>query len=105
MSKQIKFEARQRVAQILAAALELAPKVGYQKLTRDAVAERLGVSSSLIPAHMGTMAEFRRALMREAVRVECLPVIAQGLAARDRQALKAPPELRARAINSLRGIA
>jgi AcrR family transcriptional regulator len=99
--KQVKLEARQRVAQILAAALELAPAVGYQKLTRDAVAARLGVSPSLIPAHMGTMAEFRRALMREAVRVGCLPVIAQGLAARDRHAQKAPPELRARALQSL----
>lgn len=101
MSKQIKLEARQRVAQILAAALELAPKVGYQKLTREAVAQHLGIPSSLIPYHMGTMAEFRRSIMREAVRVECLPVIAQGIAANDRHALKAEPELRARALQSL----
>ena len=99
--KQVKLEARQRVAQILAAALELAPKVGYQKLTREAIAQHLGIPSSLIPYHMGTMPAFRRQIMREAVRVECLPVIAQGLAARDSQALKAPPELRARALQSL----
>ena len=99
--KQIKLEARARVAQILAAALELSQRVGYQKLTRDAVAEKLGVSSSLIPAHMGTMAEFRRDIMREAVRVECLPVIAQGIVARDPRAMKAPAELRARALQSL----
>lgn len=98
---QVKLEARQRVAQILAAALELAPKTGYQKLTREAVAQRLGIPSSLIPYHMGTMAEFRRQIMREAVRVECLPVIAQGIAAGDRHALKASPELRARALQSL----
>jgi len=101
MKPQIKLEARQRVAQILAAALELAPKVGYQKLTRDAVAKRLGVAPSLVPAHMGTMAEFRRQIMREAVRVGSLPVIAQGLVARDRHALKASPELRARALQYL----
>lgn len=99
--KQIKLEARARVAQILAAALELAPSVGYQRLTRDAVAAKLGVSASLIPAHMGTMAEFRRHIMREAVRVGCLPVIAQGLAVRDPRALKASPELRARALQSI----
>lgn len=98
---QVKLEARQRIAQILAAALELAPKVGYQKLTREAVAQRLGIPPSLIPYHMGTMAEFRRQVMREAVRVECLPVIAQGIAASDRHALKASPELRARALQSL----
>ena len=101
MSKQTKLDARTRVAQILAAALELAPKVGYQKLTREAVALHLGIPSSLVPYHMGTMAEFRRQIMREALRVECLPVIAQGLAARDRHALKAEPELRARALQSL----
>lgn len=101
MKPQVKLEARQRVAQILAAALELAPRVGYAKLTRDDVAKRIGVPASLIPYHMGTMSEFRRAVMREAVRVECLPVIAQGLAARDRHALKAAPELRARALQSL----
>ncbi len=102
MSKpQVKLEARQRVAQILAAALELAPRVGYQRLTRDAVADRLSIPSSLIPYHMGTMAEFRRKVMREAVRVECLAVIAQGIAACDRYALKAPAELRARALQSL----
>lgn len=101
MSKQTKLDARTRVAQILAAALELAPAVGYQKLTREAVAQRLGIPSSLIPYHMGTMAEFRRQIMREAVRVGCLPVIAQGIVANDRHALKAEPELRARALQSL----
>ena len=101
MKPQTKLDARERVAQILSAALVLASETGYQKLTRDAVARRLGVPSSLIPYHMGTMAEFRRQIMREALRVECLPVIAQGIAARDRHALKAAPELRARALQSL----
>jgi hypothetical protein len=79
----------------------VAERVGYTRITRDAVAQHLGISSSLIPHHMGTMEEFRRKVMREAVRVECLPVIAQGIATRDRHALKAPPELRARALQSL----
>lgn len=101
--KQIKLEARERVAQILAAALELAPKVGYQRLTRHDVAERLGVAAALVPYHMGTMPQFRRAVMREAVRVGCLPVIAQGLVCRDPHALKASKELRIRAMQSIAG--
>lgn len=101
MKPQIKLEARARVAQILAAALELAQKTGYQKLTREAVAQRLGIPSSLIPYHMGSMTEFRRKIMREAVRTECLSVIAQGIAARDSHAMKAAPELRAKALQSL----
>ena len=99
--KQVKLEARVRIAQILTAALKIAPKVGYAKLTRDDVAKEAGIPASLIPYHMGTMAEFRRKIMREAVRVECLPVIAQGVACSDRIALKAPDALRRKALSSI----
>lgn len=101
MKPQMKFEARARIAQILAGALEIAKRDGYARVTRDAVAHYVGISSSLIPHHMGTMEEFRRKIMREALRTECLPVIAQGIAARDRHALKASPELRAKALQSI----
>lgn len=104
MSKnQPKLEARERIAQILAAALAIAPRKGYARITREEIAERAKVPPSLITYHFGTMPELRRDIMREAVRVECLPVIAQGLAAKDRHAMKAPEEIRTRAIESLRG--
>lgn len=101
MSKQIKLEARERIAQILRAALEIAPTTGYSRMTRDEIAKRANIPPTLITYHMGTMIELRRQVMREAIRVECLPVIAQGLAVRDRHALKAPDELRHRALQSL----
>lgn len=103
MKNQPKLEARARIAQILAAALELAPTRGYSRLTRDDIAGRAKVPPSLITYHFGTMPELRRQIMREAVRVQCLPVIAQGLACRDRHALKASPEVRTLALDSLRG--
>ncbi len=103
MKNQTKLCARQRTEQILAAALAIAPRVGYARLTRDEIAERAKVPPSLVSYHLGTMTEARRLIMREAVRVECLPVIAQGLACKDRHALKASEELRTRAIESLRG--
>lgn len=103
MKPQTKLEARERIAQILAAALELSPRIGYTRLTREHIAERAKVPPSLISYHLGTMPELRRHIMREAVRVECLPVIAQGLVLRDRHALKAPEELRARALQSIGG--
>jgi len=99
--KQAKLEARVRIAQILTAALELAPAVGYARLTREEIAARASVPPSLITYHLGTMVELRRQIMREAIRVECLPVIAQGLACGDKHALKAPDDLRARAAASL----
>lgn len=86
---------------ILKACLKLAAKHGYRNITRDAIALEADVHPSNVSYHLGTMIELRRHIMREAVRTECLPVIAQGLAARDRHALKSPPELQAAALASL----
>lgn len=71
------------------------------RITREGIARAAGVSDALVTYHLGTMADLRRAVMREAVRAECLPVIAQGITARDRHALKAAPELRQKALASL----
>lgn len=102
MKPQIKLQARERVAQILKAALDLCSvEAVYYRVTRDQIAEKAGIPPTLITYHCGTMADLRRDIMREAVRVECLPVIAQGLAARDRHATKAPEDLRLRALQSL----
>lgn len=102
MTKQIKMEARERIAQILKAALALCTDTtNYSRITRDEIAKRAGMPPSLVAYHCGTMPDLRRSIMREAVRVECLPVIAQGLAARDRHAAKAPEELRLRALQSI----
>ncbi len=96
-----KLEARARAAQILAAAVEAARDHGYTRLTREQVAARIGISASLVPHYIGSAADLRRKVMREAVRVECLAVIAQGLAVRDPHALRAPEELRQRAAQHL----
>lgn len=96
-----KLAARERTAQILAAALKLSVKSGYTNVTREAIAEAAKVAPGLVSHHMGTMPVLRRDIMREAVRTECLRVIAQGLAARDPHAYKASPELQARALASL----
>lgn len=88
---------------ILKACLALAVKHGYRSITRDQIAAEASVHPSNVSYHLGTMIELRRHIMREAVRTECLPVIAQGLAAGDRHARKCPPELRAQAVQSLIG--
>lgn len=101
MKPQIKLQARERKAQILSAALDLCENVSFARVTREQIAEKAGCPPTLITYHFGTMPSLRRDIMREAVRVECLPVIAQGLALRDAHALKAPEELRQRALQSL----
>ena len=87
---------------ILSHALELAKTDGYQSVTRSAIAEAAGVAPSLISAHFTTMAQLRRVLMHRAIRDEVLQVVAQGLAVKDPDALKAPRELRAVAVELLK---
>lgn len=71
------------------------------RVTREEVAHGAKCSPALISVRLGTMKDFRRKLMRYAVRVGDLIVIAQGLAARDPHAQKANPELKQRALAAL----
>lgn len=87
--------------EILEAALKLARQDGYRDVTRERIATAAGVSPALVSVRLGTMIQLRRRLMRYAIKRACLPVIAQGLAARDGQALKAPAELKNLALASL----
>lgn len=92
---------KDRKGQLLVAALELAERVGYTQVTRDALAAAAGVSPALVSVRFGTMLCFRRDLMRFAIRKEALRVIAQGLCISDCHARKAPEELRRRAMDEL----
>ena len=102
-----------RKQQILTAAIRVAARPGgWAKLTRDAVAREAGCAEGLPSKYFGTMVSFRRSIMREAIRLAELEkappaiydsVIAQGLAAGDKCAQKADPELKARALNTLAG--
>ena len=83
-----------RTRELLVVALKLAERTGWRTLTRDAIAEAASVSPGLVSARLGTMDDMRRSVMRLAVRERCLPVLAEGLAVRDRHALKADDALR-----------
>lgn len=87
--------------EILSFALKLAQQDGYRDVTRERVATAAGISPALVSVRLGTMVDFRRKLMRFAIMRRCLPVIAQGLAARDRHAMRAPDELKQQALASL----
>lgn len=94
-----------RKYQILTAALELATTPGgYKRLTRKAIADRVGCAEGLVSRYFATMPQMRRTVMRSAVLTENLHIIAQGLADGDPHAAKAPADLKARAIATLSGV-
>jgi AcrR family transcriptional regulator len=99
--KQKRMEPEARKDEILDAALAMAAECGYTNLTRDAVALRVGVASTTVQYHFQTMGQFRVEVMRAAVKQRCLVVVAQGMAARDPQALKADEDLRIAAAGSM----
>lgn len=93
-----------RKDEILAAAIIVAARPGgYSRLTRAAVAKEAQCAESLPSAYFGTMINFKRTVMRAAVKSGNLSIIAQGLATGDKSAQKAPPELKTAALNSLAG--
>lgn len=91
---------KERTAALLAAALQAALAHGWGKVTREQIAAQAGVSPALVSARLGTMDAMRRSVMRAAVRQRCLPVIAQGLVARNAHALAADAGLRQEAMEA-----
>jgi AcrR family transcriptional regulator len=97
----LRMEPKDRKRQLLDVGLQLAEQVGYKNVTMVALTDAAGVSRTLYHRYFSTVGQFRVDVMRAAVKQENLTVIAQGLAAKDPQALKASPDLRARAAATL----
>lgn len=73
---------------ILDAAIKLSVEIGYNKLTRDAIAERAKVSSALVSAYFSRMHTIKTAVMQAAIEREIVEIIAQGMTLNDPHALK-----------------
>jgi len=95
-----RMQPKERRAAILTAAVELARVEGYNRITREGVANAAGVSPGLVSQYFNTMAQLRRALIRHAINAEppVLEIIAQGLTAQDPHALRASDELKKQAV-------
>lgn len=88
------LSADQRTNDILAAALRVAERDGFTSMRRDAIATEAGITGGLVTIRLGSMDQVRRSVMRLAIKERKLRTIAEGLACKDRHALKAPQELR-----------
>jgi AcrR family transcriptional regulator len=91
-----------RKKQLLKAAVAVACTRGYQNVRLDDVASAAQCTRGLVLHHFATIAQLKRAIMRAAVNEKVLAIIAQGIVANDEQALKASPELRGAALDSVR---
>ena len=99
-----------RRALLLAAAMSVSAREGYNRVTREAIAQAGAVSPALVSHTFGTIQALRRAIMGEAIRLaradgdaDALAIIAQGLAVGDPRAKGLPDSIRQRAAASLAG--
>jgi AcrR family transcriptional regulator len=98
-----RLDPKVRKEQLIKHALKLAERHGYDKFDSGKLAEAADVTRALVFRYFSTMAQLRRDIMRAAIRADPprLKVIAQGLAARDPHARKAPEEIKKLAIATL----
>jgi AcrR family transcriptional regulator len=89
-----------RRKEILDAAVEVAQDLGYLKVTHSKIAATVCVSPSLVRKYFESKSKIRNAVMGEAVRLEILDIVLQGIAAKDPIAHEAPATLRAAALES-----
>lgn len=101
MTTNQRLQPRARRESILDAALAVAQRDGYRKVTREKISERAECSVGLVTHYFRTMAQLRRAIMREAVNRKLVPIVADGLAERNPYAMKAPDNLKKLALASL----
>ncbi len=89
-----------RRKEILDAAVEVARDLGYLKTTHSRIAATVCVSPSLVRKYFESKSKIRDAVMSEAVRLEILDIVLQGIAAKDPIVHEAPAALRAAALES-----
>jgi hypothetical protein len=95
-------------ATIVRTATQMAVSVGFQNLTRQAIAERLDIFPSSISFHCKSMDNLRTLMVGFAIenalkpgRFHYIDVVAQALAARHPLALRAPAKVKAEAAKLL----
>jgi len=94
---------KERKDEIMSAAMTLASKPGgFGRVTLVEVAKLVGCTHQLILHYYSTVTQFKRDIVREAIRQENLQILAQALILNDQHAKKAPDELKRKVFNSLK---
>lgn len=85
----IRMKPAERKAAILTAAMAATTKHGFSHVRQKHIADEAECSYGTVSLYFNTMAQMRRAIMREAIRSNLLPIIAQGFGISDPDAKKA----------------
>jgi AcrR family transcriptional regulator len=92
----------QRKKQLFEIAIEMAVKYGYRNLKRKMIAEQVGCSTALVSKYFLSIGHLRRDILNAAIRREVIPIIAEGIAAKEPRFKRIKPELKQKAIEYLK---
>ncbi len=98
-----RLKTTERKEQILTASLKVAERIGYDNMTRQQVARAANCAPALVSKYFGTMKNFKRSVMRAAIKREVLQIILDGIFQKEPQALKISKSLKTKAIALLNG--
>ena len=96
-----KMTPKGRKNQIIQAGVTYSEKNGYVTLQFGAVADGLGISRALPFKYFKGLGDFRKSVMREALRTNNLNLIMQMMCMREKLVKKAPPEILKQAVDLL----
>lgn len=91
----------ERKQELLEVAIELAKEVGYSHLTRNGIARKAGVAYGLVTAYFKNIDNLKRLVIKESIKQEILPIIAQALARKESLTNRLDPNLREKVIRYL----
>lgn len=97
----IRMEKEARKASVLEAAIVVAEKIGFANMRTKDIAEQANCGYGTVTLYWKTMGQLRRGVMRAAIQRKCLKIIAVGLATGDKEAKKAPDDLKKAALATL----
>lgn len=83
--------------------MQLANLHGFGKVTRNMIADRAEIATGSVSYHFKDMRKLAAAMVTRSIETENLKVLGQAIAAKHPLALKAPDELRKRAVLAVAG--
>lgn len=86
---------------LLCTAIKLSIKVGYRNLTREALAKKAKVSPALINYYFDTIEKLKQEVLKEAIKLEIVEILAQALGVQELQKFKISEDLKQKTLSYL----
>jgi len=94
-------EPSERKQELLEVAIQLAKEEGYSHITRNEIARRAGVAYGLVTSYFKSIENLKRLVIKEAIRLEIVQIVAQALARKEPLTRRLDPSLREKVIRYL----